>query len=83
MHQSIEAGCMISVVENDLDSCRERLQKYMLDGELIEFYEQVSTLLDLVGEEVTRRNGHNRPASQWQSAPVADTGEINVVRGRE
>jgi predicted short-subunit dehydrogenase-like oxidoreductase (DUF2520 family) len=79
-HQSIEAGCMNSVAEGDLDAVRERLQKYMLDGELIEFYEQVSTLLDLVGNEVTRRRENDR---RWQTTPTADTGEINVIRGRE
>jgi hypothetical protein len=67
-------------VENDLDAVRERLQKHMSDGELIEFYEHVSTLLDLVGAEVTRRRENDR---LWQTTPAADTGEINVIRGRE
>jgi hypothetical protein len=80
MHQSVEAGCLESVIEGDPDATRERLRKYMLDGELIEFYDHVSTLLDLVGNEVTRRRENDR---RWQTTPVADTGEINIVRGRE
>jgi hypothetical protein len=83
MHQSIEAGCLASVIEDDPDRTRERLQRYMSDVELVVFHGHVSKLLDMINEEVTRRDGHNRPASLWQSTPVADTGEINVVRGRE
>jgi hypothetical protein len=78
LHQSIEAGCLISVIEGQPEDTRQRLRDHMLDGELIEFYEHVSALLDLVGEEVTRRNGR-----LYKSTPVADTGEINVIRGRE
>lgn len=83
LHRSIEEGCLVSVIEGQPDDTRQRLRDYMRDGELIEFYEHVSTLMDLIGEEVARRGGNNRPASQWESTPAADTGEINVVRGRE
>lgn len=81
MHRSIEEGCLISVIEGKPDDTRQRLREYMLDGELIEFYEHVSTLLDLVGEEVTRRGGNNKRPADWSG--VADTGATNIVRGIE
>jgi hypothetical protein len=83
MRQSLEETIIIAVVEGRRDEVAGHLREQFLDGELIEFYEQVSSLLDQVGDEVTRRGGHNRRAAEWQSTPVADTGEINVVRGRE
>ena len=81
LHQSIEAGCLESVIEDDPDRTRERLQKYMLDGELIEFHGQVSQLLDLINEEISRRGGMNRRAGDWSS--VEDTGAMNIIRGTE
>lgn len=55
MHRSVEAGCIESVVEGDLDAVRYRLRECMMDGELTEFGNQVSGLLDLVNEEIVRR----------------------------
>lgn len=83
MRQSLEETVIIAVIEGRQDEVRTHLRDQFLDGELIEFYEHVSALLDLVGEEVARRGDNNRPASLWQSTPAADTGEINVIRGRE
>jgi hypothetical protein len=81
MRQSLEETVMIAVIEGRPDEVRSHLRDQFLDGELIEFYEQVSALLDLVGEEVTRRGGDNRRPADWSG--LADTGATNIVRGTE
>lgn len=79
LHQSLEAGCLESVIEGRPEDTRQRLRDHMLNGELIEFHGQVSQLLDLVNEEISARRGNNRRGPEW----AADTGEINIIRGRE
>jgi len=74
MHQSVEAGCLVSVIEGQPDDTRERLRKYMSDAELIEFHSQVSALDTLIIEEIARRD-------QVRRYPAADTGEVNIIRG--
>jgi len=56
MHRSIEEGFLVSMIEGDEGSARERLRAdYMLDGELIEFYETISRSLDLINDELKIR----------------------------
>lgn len=77
MHQSIETGCLESVIESDPDSTRVRLRHYMTGPQLVRFAKQVTTLQELIFEEISRRGETDRVR------PAADTGEINVIRGRE
>jgi len=78
LHQSIEAGCLVSVIEGEPQDTRQRLRDHMLDGELIEFRGQVGQLLDLINEEI-----YARRARLHQTTPAADTGSMNIIRGRE
>lgn len=81
---STEARVLESVIEEDSEYARQLLASpAFLNGELVEFHDQLSHTLDLVNAEITRRGGNNRPASLWESTPVADTGPQNIIRGTE
>lgn len=81
MIHSIEAAVLHNVIEGRTETAAEQVHDHFLNGELIEFREALGTALDLVNAEITARSGSVRRLVE--STPVADTGEINIVRGRE
>lgn len=52
---STEAAIMHAVIENRHDDAIEMIKTSLFDGELIEFYESVSQLLDLLAADAERR----------------------------
>jgi hypothetical protein len=76
MNSSTEATFLHKVIENRTETAAEILHTDFLDGELIEFSEQLGTALDLVNGEIRAREARSRLAP-------ADTGAINIIRGRE
>ena len=54
MSRSAEAKVLESVIEEDLNTANMTLSEF-LDGELIELYGQLSTMIDLVTAEARRR----------------------------
>lgn len=81
MINSLEGAILHAVLEGREERAAEMIHDDFLSGELINFRENVSTLLDLINAEITARSGSVRRLVE--STPVADTGEINIVRGRE
>lgn len=54
-HRSVEAGCLESLIEGEPMDTSYRLGELMLDRELLEFREHVSTLLNMIDEEIGER----------------------------
>lgn len=79
MINSLEGAILHAVLEGREESAAEKIHDDFLNGELINFRDNVATLLDLINAEITARSGSVRRLVE--STPVADTGEINIVRG--
>jgi hypothetical protein len=78
MSKSVEASVLEAVIEGDIERAARQLSA---DGaffqiELISLADSLGKMLDLVNAELAaRRRGSARPA--------ADTGSVNIIRGRD
>lgn len=80
MMNSAEGAVLHAVLEGHDERAAERLHEYFLDRELKNFRDNVADLLSLIDSEMIARSFPGSPAP---ARPTADTGEINIVRGRE
>lgn len=97
MINSIEAAVLHSVLEGHEERAAERLHEHFRDWELIGFRTNVANLLSLVDSEIESRGAvlgirahRGMTADEAKEAErlarlamAADTGEINIIRGRE